>query len=940
MSLDIGYRTQNSFDDYIRNLGIDKNTYNLIINNDYNTFIRELRLYLSHQNENDVLDADDVELVSRWTEEDFYDIQHQAKEMKKLFDEKQVEDLKDDQPWIPDYRAILNGNFDKIDKTQLTEEAKVKFNVHGLDDRLYDIYYDAENGRCLPIYYDYATNNDHWFAFSMYLDKFKQLLNIPDMNPSAPLILFDRSLMGIDTNTQLTTFIQLKILQECRINPYFYMRECARTFDKTQGKTVRFQINIADWTFLWLYCQCINTYREQSRQSGKTYLMGYTGGMEFGVGSDNALALIVHYKSEEAGKNRRAMVDSINLLPKFMKLHIIKKSVKKGREVWEEGPENPIPTEKGKNFWNQRFNNNLKITAVGSTESSASQTGRGDPVRFGYVDELNYIKNASTMLTALQFAHGTARLLAEKAHQRYGLHFASTAGELNTKNGKEMYKLTQEEMCRWDVKLFGYSYKDLVTYLQKNSTKGFFTISYQYDELGFDEHWIENSISLSTSREQFQKDILSVWQAVDVNALFGVAALTRINQICKETTKVSYMFEKYNRIEYYPDSLDEDFKDYIRKHNAISIGIDIALGTSGDYSIMKCHDLENAKSVFLYRDNKLNAFDFGILIREFLRHLKKLNPEMLIVVNIESDGPGQVLIPMLIKEKDIEPMLYRSLEFYNKQMKNTLIKATTKHLDSNSYIRYGTAMSKWRSDLTNVLLFDLVDKYPYVFNTDESFSELTTLKRKSTGKIEHNTGFHDDIIMATLHACSLIFMPKFREQLERYFKFVIDFRKIESMPLDSHIVSYSDIKANNDIEGKITWNVVTKRDRISGLEYDELVISKIINGRKVTLNPEECQEELDRNIEIQSDPRVRTMKLRRFDIMRQRLQDDSNVKAIASMDSLSKRAIKGVDDIKKEYDPYNQVAGKQVLGSDLSHDNRRSGNYFKNNLYNYKASLL
>lgn len=658
--------------------------------------------------------------------------------------------------------------------------------------------------------------------------------------------------------------------------------------------------------------------------------------MEWDCGSENTITLIVHYKADEAGKNRKAMVDSVNLLPKFMKLHTIKKTVKKGKEMWEEGPENPTPTEKGKNFWNQRFNNNLKITAVGSTESSASQTGRGDPVRFAVIDELNYIKNATTMLTALQFAHGTARLLAEKAGERYGLHFTSTAGELNTKNGKEMFKLTQEDMCKWDVKLFGYNWEDLKTYLHKNSNKGFFTISYQYDQLGFDETWIDNSIELSTNREEFQKDILSVWQAVDVNALFGVAALTRINQIAKETTTVSYMFEKFNKIEYYPESLDETFEDYILKHNAISIGVDIALGTTGDYSVMKCVDLENAKPVFLYRDNKLNAFDYGILIREFVRHLRRLNPDMLICLNVESDGPGQVLIPMLAKEKDIEPLLYRSLEYYNKDMKNTMIKATTKHLDSNCYVRYGTSMRKFRGDLTNILLFDLVDKYPYVFNNSDTFSELTTLKRKQSGKIEHSNGFHDDILMATLHACAPIFMPKFRENLERYFKFIIDFRKIESIPLDSHIVSYNDIEKNNNVEGKMEWKIIKKVDKQTGLEYDELVIEKIVNGRKIKLTTDEIQSELLTNEELKNDPQIRMMKLRQYDMAKQRLQEEHVIVEIEALDKLNISKIENAKQIKSSRITDN---GRQITGRDLSNDRYRSG-YSRSNFNDYNASLI
>lgn len=941
MALEIGYKDGNTFDDYLHKIGMDRNMYDLITNTNYNTFIQKLRVQLINQNEDGRLTEDDLELLSRWSEEDFYDIQKQAREMHEVF-ESSNKPVNNDS-WKPDYRILLNGNFPKLDKTKLTEVAKKSFNVFGLDDKLYDIYYDEKAGKCLPVYYDYITNNEHFFAFSIYLEKFKKLMNIPDINPATPLILFDRSLMGVDTNGELTTIMQVKVINECRRNPIFYMRECARAYDKTVNKDVRFQINIADWTFIWLYCQCINTYREQSRQTGKTFLLNYLLGMEWSVGSDNTTTLVVHYKSEEAGKNRRSMVESVNKLPKFMKLHTIKKVIKKGQEYWENGPENPVPTEKGKNFWNVKFNNNLKITAVGTTESSASQTGRGDTIKFGGVDELNYIKNATTMLTALQFAHGTARLLAEKAGQRYGLHFASTAGELNTKNGKEMYKLTQEDMCKWDVKLLGYSYKDLTTYLQKNSTKGFFSLLYQYDELGFDESWIENAISLATTKEEFQKDVLSVWQAVDVNALFGVAALTRINQIAKETLCVGYMYEKFNRFEYYPDTLDEEFSDYMNKYNAISIGVDIALGTSGDYSVMRCVDLETARPVFMYRDNKLNAFDFGILIREFLRHLRKINERMMIVCNIESDGPGQVLIPMLSKEKDIEPMLYRSLEFYNKQMKNTLIKATTKHLDSNSYIKYGTAMSKWRGDLTNILLFDIVDKYPYIFNNNESFSELTTLKRKRTGKIEHDNGFHDDIIMATLHACSPIFLPKFRENLERFFKFIVDFRKIESIPLDSHIVSYSDLKEHNDIEGRIDWNIVKKVDKLTEIEYDELFMTKIINGRKVVLNQDEIQEVLKVREDISGDPRIRLMKLRRFDLIKQRLQEEHIIAEMEALDALNISKVE-VNKEKKQREedrnPFQLVNKGQIRGTDLSVDNRRGFDYYKKNANNYKASLI
>lgn len=962
MGLNIGFKDDDTFEAYLRSIGMEKSMFDLIVENDYDTFIRKLRLHLLSKTEDNTLDQDDLDLLSQWTEEDFNDMKKQSLVMKSLFDKRNDLLSEDDiigndgnitnrkeEAWRPDYRVLLNGNFPKLDKTQLSDETKKAFDVYGLDDRLYDIYYDSKSGNCLPVYYDWVTNNEHFFAFAVFLEEFKHRVNIPGLNSATPLILFDRTLLGVDTDLQLTPIMQSRVLMEIKRNPIFYMRECARTFDKTTGKNVRFQINIADWNMIWLYCQCISTYREQSRQTGKTFLLNYLGGMEWSVGSTNTLALIVHYKSEEAGKNRRKMVESVNMLPKFLKLHTIKKVVKKGKELWEEGPENPTPTEKGKNFYNPRLSNNLKIAAVGSTESSASQTGRGDSVKFGFVDELNYIKNASTMLTALQFAHGTARLLAEKAGERYGLHFVSTAGELNTKNGKEMYKLTQEEMCKFDIKLFGYCYEDLVTYLNKNSTKGFFTILYQYDELGFQEDWIENSISLSTSREKFQMDILSRWQAVDLNALFGVSTLTRINQIVKDTKSMSFMFEKFSKIEYYPRRPDQTFEDYIKSLHAISIGVDIALGTGGDYSVLKAHNLETAKSVFLYRHNKLNAFDFGILIREFVRYIKKIHPDLMIVLNIESDGPGQVLIPMLSREPDIEPMLFRTLEFYNKQFKNTTIKATTKHLDTSRYVRYGTAMRTYRNELMNILLFDLVDKYPYVFDNPDAFSELTTLQRKRSGKIEHGNGFHDDTIMATLHALSPIFLNKFREQLERFFNFVVDFRKIENLPMESHIVAYEDIEANNNIEGKITWDIITKLDSATGEEYDEILMEKVENGIKRRLSPDEITYEISHNPDLVDNARIKAMRLKPVNAFSSRLAgSEESERAIKELDNLSYsvtnnsrvRSNQNARLQQRRRDPYDVNRSNSRDGSQLSHDTRRGSDYYKANANNYNASLI
>ena len=76
------------------------------------------------------------------------------------------------------YCEIFNGNFPKLDKTKLSDQAKVALKVDGLPDFAYDIYYNAEYKKAIPIYYDYSTVNHQWVEFSFMLEKMGDFLGI------------------------------------------------------------------------------------------------------------------------------------------------------------------------------------------------------------------------------------------------------------------------------------------------------------------------------------------------------------------------------------------------------------------------------------------------------------------------------------------------------------------------------------------------------------------------------------------------------------------------------------------------------------------------------------------------------------------------------------------------------------------------------------------
>lgn len=935
-NLTLGYRKgHNILEDFCKEAGVDYASTEAKLKLPYREYIIWLREQRGINDEGHVMTEEDIELLAI-TEEEFYKertyINEVFKEYQKILKDPVIPEVS--KPYRPPYKKILNGVFPKVDKSTLTDAQKQALNVHGLLDECYDIFVDTDTGRWTTVYYDLDTPNEHFFAFTVFLEKLKNRIDVDTINQYVPLMLFDRALMGVDVDKISSKEMAVRVRNECRINPFYYFREVARTYDKSTATYKRYEMTIASYTFIWLYCQCINTFREQSRQTGKTYDMTQGGGYEFCLGSRKTKIMVVHYKGEEAGKNRSAMIDMVNHIPSYLKFHCIKRTVVKGVEKFVNGPD-IAPNYKSKVIENVFFGNQLKIAAVGSTESTAQQVGRGDTLGFVLIDELNYIKRSSTVLTAVQFAHAMARRLAENAGERYGMHFASTAGERNTDYGKEMYDLVHNQMCKFKPFLFGYSYEDLVGYLEKNSSKNFFVISYSYQELGFGEQWLEGAIQLASTREKFQQDVLNVWLAVNKDSIFSVEEMSRISQRSQVHLELPFIYDKYYNITYFPESEEEKFLDFIKKYRNIGIGVDIALGTSNDYSVFVAIDLETARPLFSFRSNTLTGYDFGILLKNFLKFLKKnagpvhdpsneMSQGVKIVVNIEVDGPGQIVIPMLAKDPEVEPMLYRSLCYYNKYFTNGTVKATTKHINPDCYVSYGTSMNKWRTHLFETLLFLLVDKYPYAFDYTEAFNELTTLKRSPKGRIDHARGFHDDTVVATLHAYSMIFINEFRDQLQKNFNFIVDFTKIESIPLSSQIVTYAEYTKNQNIEGKVSWKIITKKDQ-NGVDYQELMISKVINGRLITLSRDEVTQYLADNPELMNNPEIRNMKLRQLDLA-----------SVSSLPNSGQNKIKALESI--SYNRLNISKGGRVNGTQLSNYNKHNND--RSNYNNYKMSLL
>lgn len=844
---------------YCSEFGSDKHVITWAYKIDkYEDFIRKVKAYTASAHEDNMLTEEDEEIIREMYSRDrFTYMKEQLNKVFSYYEEELIEeemiasgeiDVMDN--YKTPIREILNGNFTKYNKSKLTLQEKIEFDVADLEEEEYDLYVDPKTGVIIPVFYNIATANLKWYSFCIYLKKLYAALNI-NANPFLPLITLDKRLLGIDCIDEThTNEINGMIAAECEENIIFAVRECAR-FNSAEGTKERTELSLGDWTWLWIYAQCFNTYREAPRQTGKTFLMTMVFGIEFAISYKDLMAIVVHFKSSEAIKNRNKMLESANALPNYLKTHNIRAKVVKGVEKKMVGPD--LVGGGSPKSENIHKNNILKTVAVGKTESTAEQAGRGDTTQLISADEINFISQIGVLLTALTFAHSTARTLAKRAGKRFGMHFTSTAGKLNTKHGKEMYDLIYNKMCMFEIELFSYNLSDLETYLKANSEVNFFVIKYDYDELGYTEEWLDERIRNSKSVLDIQVEIFQRWLSIDENSLFKLELVKRLEYLTKKSIERNFMYKKNNLIKYYPSSPNATFEDTLKATSALLWGVDVAAG-GGDYSVIYACDMTTLRPVFMYKVNNLTAIDFAIVSIDIARYCVHVRgQDKLFVINPEQNGPGLTFIPMLMKERDIEPMIFRHLRNYDSRVSNETMKPWHRQFSKDTFIDYGSNMKKktdngrgLRDVLFEDILFELMDKYPYFLATPDLASEVLTLYRKGgkiDGRIEARPGCHDDLVCSALHCVSTVLLEENRRMLGRFYSYQVDTSKISNMAINSHVNTFEELNMYADLDKQVDYEV-KDINCVGGISYQIMKIFKYVNNVRVEVKDKEEKDKL------------------------------------------------------------------------------------------------
>lgn len=313
------------------------------------------------------------------------------------------------------------------------------------------------------------------------------------------LALLQPELQGVDPfDPNLSVEVMTKIISECKHNPWYFYREIFRL--PSQGSDIPdpLRANRGNIGTYWCYFNHIDTALIQPRQTGKS------------VGADG----INTYVSQVAGRNA-----TFSLITKDHDLRA--KNVQRLKDMRDLLPPYLNPYRKKVDTDNQygisvEMHGNVVTTGVAqNSEAQALNLGRGSTSESNQIDEVPFCKHINITIPAFLSSANAARENARKNGAFYGNIFTTTAGKLDTVEGKYAYDMFTGGMSFDERALFDAGSEAAVHRVVEQNSKGDKPLVYiclSHRQLGYSDEWLYKKMAESNSKgDEADRDYMNRW---------------------------------------------------------------------------------------------------------------------------------------------------------------------------------------------------------------------------------------------------------------------------------------------------------------------------------------------------------------------------------------------------------------------------------------------
>lgn len=583
------------------------------------------------------------------------------------------------------------------------------------------------NQQRLTAYYHMSTTNQSFLDMHYYLKQTGR------QNNKFFLVIYDPDLIGVDPrDPNLNTLMKKKILRECIINFWYFIREVVRIPDQggAVGGGARYKLHRGNLALNFGFLLNWNMFVEFPRQHGKTISAVVWYLWVFNFGTTNSEMMFMNKKHDDSKMNLRRLKDIRDTLPSYLQM----------KEMM--GPDGKIKKASNNVESTTNIINNNKITTKAGARNSAGANGlgRGCTMPIHWYDEYAFILYNDVIYSAATPAFKTASMNAKKNNAPYGILITTTPGDMTTNEGIEAYN-TKEAATPFNEAFYDYSFDKLEEVKNSNTSSSFFYIRYTYQQLGSSEQYFkEMVIDLKKNWVAIRREVLLEWSKSSSNSPFRQQDLDEVERlVMKEPIQqVSLCNGLYFLNIYKPMDASMAFR-----YPPI-MGVDVSGGYQKDSSTITIIDSRTTEVVADFNCNYISTNDLAKVIYELV---VKYMPNC--IVNVERNGGfGASVLSVLAKSK-IKKNLYFEIKDKVIEERFNGTKPVRKTVQKKCF---GFDETRDSRQLLMEILKERMEKHKAKFISPIIFDELTTLEVKRNGRIEHADNAHDDQIFSYLLA--------------------------------------------------------------------------------------------------------------------------------------------------------------------------------------------